>query len=246
MNFVTKLKLFLNNLPWLGLKYRIAYDFKSKQTYIINVAKKNMIKSLQGSLLLIHSILLSGANIDPQIMVGALALEQEQLFTPAILGVFAYQGGLYKWNNTEEETRQLLAMTLGTAAFSASKYFVDIPKQIPSFFYGNDQIITYEKDILIPLDLQKRTTERGEVLWTGILWSPVYGVKHFFDGRNQNETLQRQPETFLKSYFVIRREGNGSLTMIFSNFDGTRQIMYRYKPSVMLYHIWFVKENSTL
>lgn len=237
-----RIKTFVNKLPFLGCKLRLAYNFRTQSVHVISVAAKNMVQSLKGTITLMHVAMLCSGSTSSKIsaILGAAAFEEQQLRLPSLFGAVAGLGGEWLYSESELETREFLLASLsslvGVGTYQLMSYLNKFPTVVARSRLFNDRL----RDVLIPLQLDLLEYGDNECKWVGILWSPVYGKKHVFNNR-VNTSIDDQREMY--GWFITRRDGS-DLKLVFQgtvNDDFT--IEYRYKRSPMLYHVWFVKDN---
>ena len=246
-----RVKEFLNKLPFLGSKLRLAYNFRTHTVHVVSVAAKNMVQSLKGTLTLMHVALMCGGmkTLDVTAILGAAALEEQQLRLPSLFGAVAGLGGEWLYGQSELETREFLmkfcSATAGMGTYQLMSYFNKYPTVAARSRVFNDR----SRDVLVPLVVQLAESSASGTWrkWVGHLWSPITGKKHIFNN-TLNRTLDERP---VYGYFETDWNATRSeLKMTFrGNVQGQGQgtgdftIEYVYKRSPMLYHIWFVKDN---
>lgn len=245
LNLGNRFRQFVNRLPFLGSKLRLAYNFRTHSVHVISVASQNMVQSLKGTLTLMHvAMMCSGYTNSTKVtaILGAAALEEQQLRLPSLFGAIAGLGGEWLYSESELETREFMFAALtsiaGVGTYQAMSYLNKFPSIAAKSRIFNNQY----RDVLIPLHMEMIESSEDSHKWTGILWSPVHGKKYYFDNR-VNSDFGDGPSVF--GWFITRWNDEGTdLLMIFQgtvNEDFT--IEYRYKRSPLLYHVWFVKDN---
>lgn len=241
---VNELRIWLSKLPYFGSKLRVAYDFQHGDVHIVSVAAKNMSQSLKKTITLIHVLSLCDMNNVNTILLAAAA-EEQQMMMPALVAMGFGVGSEMYYNEEELEIRKLFyngGKILGAMGlYLLKKAWNSIPYTIPKAVVFED----VSKDILIPIDLnyQGPAGENGNAKrWTGIFWSPVKGIKHIFDGENPNRTLLNFVDTIEEFVYTIM-DADGNLRLQFNFVTNQNTIEYIFKPSNLLYHVWFVREQ---
>jgi hypothetical protein len=241
---VNELKIWLSKLPYFGSKLRVAYDFQHGDVHIVSVAAKNMSQSLKKTITLMHVLSLCDMNNVNTILLAAAA-EEQQMMMPALVAMGFGVGSEMYYPTEELEIRKLFydgfKVVGAMGLYLLQKALKSIPYTIPKAVVFED----VSKDILIPIDLnyQGPAGENGNAKqWTGIFWSPVKGVKHIFDGQNPNRTLLNFVDTVEEFVYTFMDE-DGNLRLQFNFVNNQNVIQYIFKPSKLLYHVWFVREQ---